>query len=124
MRKRRKIIRQNRNSTEKKIKNFTYAGKWSSDKGESLGEILAAFLLSVLALLLLSTMLLSSGKLLLAAKSCRTSFYQAFNAIEKGGGTPEPAKLRIEGSEIPGLILDIEIYRDEEKGFWAYEAAG
>lgn len=100
--------------------------KFVNKKGESLAEVLVAILITGVALLMVSSMIYASTKMVAKGDAKMTDIYNGINAMENKGehsGQSYIVIKRASGALLPEEIK-VDIYTDEKSGLMSYAKAG
>lgn len=94
--------------------------KLKESKGETLAEAMVASLLAGIALLILSTMIMVSHRMIDNSSNAVKEFYEGANKIESKSGQFEQGTVTIIGSDHTKTGIDVKIYKAEESGLAVY----
>lgn len=100
--------------------NEIYTRVFKCQKGESIGEVLVALLISSLGLVLLASMISSASKMVTSSKSKIEQYIVRENVIVKqdGEGTAATATIKIGANDVQltdesSVPFNIQIYKNE-----------
>lgn len=94
--------------------------KLKGNKGETLAEAMVASLLAGIALLVLSTMIMVSHRMIDNSSNAVKEFYEGANEIERESGAFENGTVTITGSDHKKTQIEVKIYKTEESGLAVY----
>lgn len=96
----------------KKIKGLIArcTARLKSRKGESIGEVLAALLISALALTMLAAMIASASRMVEESSQNLNAYYQAQNGLAAPSGTPADTGTATLTGEEYSVQWDVEYY--------------
>lgn len=96
--------------------------KLRKGSGESLAEVLVAILISAVGMLMLSSLIYASTRMIEKGDSKIAKIYSGVNVMEEKNGSTRTDQLNIRrGSDGQTSTVNIDIYYDEASGLVSYE---
>ena len=94
--------------------------KLKNSKGETLVEALVASLLAGIALLALSSMIMTSHRMIDKSNDTVKAFYEEINQIEKRSLNPKNGIVTIRSSDNTQIQINVKVYKTDKSGLAVY----
>lgn len=88
--------------------------KLASRRGESLGEVLVALLVSALAITMLAGAIAASSRMVLRSRDAMQDYYTFTNGLSAGEGTHEPGTIRFSENLVDGSDVPVTFYTNAQ----------
>lgn len=95
--------------------------KLKSSRGETLGEVLVASLLAGIGLLSLSSMIMTSHRIIDRSSNLVKVFYEEVNELEKQSLESKSGMVTIKSKDNSDVNINVDIYKTKENGLALYK---